>query len=89
MSVVTKISRRVQIFIIGLARAYVAEGTMHVMMSVMKSFFDIIYQLCVNVNLSLTDLDTGNVGVENENGQNFVVIPNTETGNRMPHTDDK
>ena len=54
----------------------------------MKSSFDTIYQSCVNVNLTLKEVGDGNVGVENENGQNFVVILDAETAKRMPHTDD-
>ena len=89
VSVVAKIDKRVKDFIFGLSQDYVAEETVHVMMSVMKSFFDTVYQLCVNVNLSLTDLGTGNVGVETKDGQNFVVILDAETAKPMPQTDDK
>lgn len=89
VSVVRKIDRRVKDFIDGLAQNYVAEDTVDVMMSVMKSFFDTVYQLCVSVNLTLTDLGTTNVGVESSNGQNFVVVLDAETAKPMPQTDDK
>ena len=86
VSVVTKIGKKVKDFIVGLSRDRVAEVTVHGMMSVMKCFFAIIYELCVNVSLSLTDLDIGNVGVENENDQNFVVILHAETAKLTPQT---
>ena len=89
VSVVRKVDKRVKDFLLGLSQNYVAEETVHVMMSVVKSFFDTVYQLCVNVNLSLTDLGTGNVGVVNKDGQNCVVILDAETAKPMPQTDDK
>ena len=75
-------------FIFGLAKNYVGDDTVDVMMSVMKSFFHTTYQLCVNVNLTLSDLGTGNVGVENKNGKNFVVILDAETAKPMPQTNE-
>lgn len=88
-AVVAKNDKRVKDFIIGLSQHYVGEETKPIMMSVIKSFFDNIYELCVNVSLTLTKLEIGNVGVRNENGQDIIVILDAERVKPMAQTDDK